>query len=241
MTATARQLFFSPHPDDIALGCFASLVRVPPGVPRALVTVFSQSCWEFVLPVDPTRAFAVTSRRMEEDLRFARAHGADWVPLGLRDTSLRLPPGAQDRYPSQRDPLRPAVEAALRPLLEAESPEAVCHVPLGISGHVDHLLVRDTVLALRGGTRGVVFYEDLPYCERHSEAEIAAFVRELEPGLSPCLLDLTREWPAKLDALRMYGSQMEPQTIPAVERHARRLGAERGLAERVWTGGRECE
>jgi LmbE family N-acetylglucosaminyl deacetylase len=235
---TARHLFFSPHPDDIALGCFASLVRVPPDVPRTLVTVFSQSCWEFILPVDSTRAFAVTTRRLEEDLRFARAHGADWVPLGLRDTSLRLPPGAEDRYPSEKDALRPAVEAALRPLLEAEA-GAVCHVPLGISGHVDHLLVRDAVLALRGGARDVVFYEDLPYCERHGEAEISAFVRGLGLGLSPCLLDLTRDWPAKLRALGMYASQMEPKTIPAVERHARRLGAERGVAERVWKVVRE--
>ncbi len=230
----ARHLFFSPHPDDIALACFASLVRVPPGEPRAIVTVFSQSCWEFVLPVVPQRAFAVSTRRLEEDLRFARAHGADWVPLGFRDTSLRLPPGAEDRYPSARDPLRPEVEAALRPLLDDE---AVCHVPLGISGHVDHLLVRDAVLALRGGPRGLVFYEDLPYCERHSEEEIAAFARGL--GLSPCLLDVTREWPAKLRALRLYESQMEPATIPAVERHARRLGAGQGLAERVWKVVRE--
>lgn len=234
-----RHLFFSPHPDDIALGCFASLLRVPPGEPRAIITVFSQSCWEFVLPVVPQRALAVSTRRLEEDLRFARAHGADWVPLGFRDTSLRLPPGAEDRSPSDRDPLRFSVEAALRPLLEDGAPEAVCHVPLGISGHVDHLLVRDTVLALRGGPRNIVFYEDLPYCERHGEAEISAFVHGLGLELSPCLLDLTRDWPAKLRALRMYESQMEPATIPAVERHARRLGAGQGMAERVWKGGRQ--
>ncbi|HYO71275.1 MAG TPA: PIG-L family deacetylase, partial [Archangium sp.] len=180
-----RQLFFSPHPDDIALAAFASLLRVPPGVPPAVISVFTQSCWEFVLPVDRTRALAVTSRRLEEDLRFARASGADLVHLGFRDTSLRLSPGVEDRRPSAEDPLFPAVQVALREVLENEAPDAVCHVPLGISGHVDHLMVRDAVLVLRGGARGVVFYEDLPYCEQYTEEEIAAFVRALGLELAP--------------------------------------------------------
>jgi deacetylase len=229
-----RQLFFSPHPDDIALAAFASLLRVSPGGPRALISVFTQSCWEFVLPVDRTRALAVTSRRLEEDLRFARFCGADLVHLGFRDTSLRLSPGVEDRRPSAADPLFPAVGAALRSLLENEAPDVVCHVPLGISGHVDHLMVRDAVLALRGDARGVVFYEDLPYCERHTEEEIAAFVRALGLGLAPHLLELGAEWPAKVKAMRLYESQLEAKTIPAIERYARRLGAGRGMAERVW-------
>lgn len=229
-----RQLFFSPHPDDIALSAFASMLRVPPGVPWALISVFTQSCWEFVLPVDRTRAFAVTSRRLEEDLCFARAWGASLVHLGFRDTSLRLSPGVEDRRPSAADPLFPAVQAALRDVLENEAPDVVCHVPLGISGHVDHLMVRDSILALRGGARGVVFYEDLPYCEQYTEEEIAAYVRALGLGLAPHLLDLGAEWPAKVKAMRLYESQLEAKTIPVIERYARRLGAGRGMAERVW-------
>jgi deacetylase len=235
MSRAPRHVFFSPHPDDIAFSAFASLVRVPAGVPRALVTVFSQSCWSFCSPVEPGQALAVSARRLEEDMRFARAQGVALVHLGLRDTSLRgLPAGGEYRRSAEEDPLYPALVAELRQVLEGEGPEAVCHVPLGLGGHVDHLLVRDAVLALRGGARGVSFYEDLPYAEGYGEEEIAGHARSLRVGapLEPCVLEL--DWPGKLEALRMYESQLEASTLPRIERHARRVAASRSLAERVW-------
>lgn len=227
-----EHVFFSPHPDDVALGAYASLLGVPRGVVPTLVTVFSQSCWEFVLPVDPSRAMAVTSLRMGEDRRFARAHGADLVHLGFRDTSLRAPPGAPAEPEEARAALAARVRLALEEVLLNVSPDAVCYVPLGISSHVDHLMVRDAVRALRGG-RNVVFYEDLPYSAHHPEDEIVDYAWAL--GLSPRCVDMTSLWSAKVRGLSFYASQLEPQTLPAVEAHARRLGAGRGLCERVWT------
>lgn len=235
MSRASRHVFFSPHPDDIAYSAFASLARVPAGEPRTLVTVFSRSCWSFRAPVEPGQALAVSARRLEEDLRFARAQGAALVPLGFRDTSLRgLPEGGEYRRSAAEDPLYPALVAELRQVLEGEGPGVVCHVPLGLGGHVDHLLVRDAVLALRGGARGVSFYEDLPYAEACGEEEIAAHVRSLRVGapLEPCVLEL--DWAAKVEALRMYESQLEASTVPRLERHARRVASGRGLAERVW-------
>ncbi|RKH64372.1 PIG-L deacetylase family protein [Corallococcus aberystwythensis] len=227
-----EHVFFSPHPDDVALGAYASLLGVPRGIVPTLVTVFSQSCWEFVLPVDPSRAMAVTSLRMGEDRRFARAHGADLVHLGFRDTSLRAPPGGPAEPEAAREALAARVRLALGEVLASVSEEALLYVPLGISSHVDHLLVRDAVRALRG-ERGVVYYEDLPYSAHHPEDEIVDYAWAL--GLSPRCLDMTTLWSAKLRGLSFYASQLEPQTLPAVEAHARRLGAGRGLAERVWT------
>ncbi|WP_186002035.1 PIG-L deacetylase family protein [Corallococcus sp. Z5C101001] len=227
-----EHVFFSPHPDDVALGAYASLLGVPRGVVPTLVTVFSQSCWEFELPVDPSRALQVSSLRMGEDRRFARAHGADLVHLGFRDTSLRSPPGGAPEPEEALAALATRLRLALEEVLACVSPEAVCYVPLGISSHVDHLLVRDAVRALRGD-RGVVYYEDLPYSAHPPEDEIVDYAWAL--GLSPRCLDVTALWPAKLRGLSFYASQLEPLTLPAVEAHARRLGAGRGLCERVWT------
>ncbi|MBN8232752.1 PIG-L family deacetylase [Corallococcus macrosporus] len=225
-------VFFSPHPDDVALGAYASLLAVPRGIVPTLVTVFSQSCWEFVLPVQPARAMAVTSLRMGEDRRFARAHGADLVHLGFRDTSLRSPPGGPSEPEEARAALAGRVRLALEEVLASVSDDAICYVPLGISSHADHLMVRDAVRSLRG-ERGVVYYEDLPYSAHHPEDEIVDYAWAL--GLSPRCLDMTAQWPAKLRGLSFYASQLEPQTLPALESHARRLGAGRGLCERVWT------
>ncbi|RKH99343.1 hypothetical protein D7Y27_07110 [Corallococcus sp. AB004] len=227
-----EHVFFSPHPDDVALGAYASLLDVPRGIVPTLVTVFSQSCWEFVLPVDPSRAMAVTSLRMGEDRRFARAHGLDLVHLGFRDTSLRAPPGGPVESEEARSALASRVLLALDEVLASVSQDAVCYVPLGISSHADHLMVRDAVRALRG-ERNVVYYEDLPYSAHHPEDEIVDYAWAL--GLSPRCLDVTTLWSAKLRGLSFYASQLEPQTLPAVESHARRLGAGRGMAERVWT------
>jgi deacetylase len=227
-----EHVFFSPHPDDVALGAYASLMAVPRGIVPTLVTVFSQSCWEFVLPVDPSRALAVTSLRMGEDRRFARAHGADLVHLGFQDTSLRAPPGGPPEPREVQAALATRVRLALSEVLSFVSDDAVCYVPLGISHHADHLMVRDAVRALKGG-RDVVYYEDLPYSAHHPEDEIVDYAWAL--GLSPRCLDLTRLWPAKQRGLSFYASQLEPQTLPSVEAHARRLGGGRGLCERVWT------
>ncbi|RKH12256.1 hypothetical protein D7V97_09040 [Corallococcus sp. CA053C] len=228
-----EHLFFSPHPDDVALGAYASLLSVPRDVVPTLVTVFSQSCWEFVLPVDPARALAVTSLRMGEDRRFARAHGANLVHLGFRDTSLRAPPGGPPESEEARATLAVRVREALRDTLAHVSDDAVCYVPLGISSHADHLLVRDAVRALRGDRGRVVYYEDLPYSAHHPDDEIVDYAWAL--GLSPRCLDMTALWSAKLRGLSFYASQLEPRTLPAVEAHARRLGAGRKLCERVWT------
>lgn len=241
MRRARRHLFLSPHPDDIAFSAFASLVRVPPGETRTLVTVFSRSCYTYAAPGVREEALTISSRRMEEDSRFARAHGAEWVPLGFADSSLRpLRAGEEYRRASGEEPLYPSVLAKLRGLLEAAGPEAVCHVPLGISQHVDHLMVRDAVLALRGGPQGLVFHEDLPYAERHTEEQVRDFVHALgvEPPLESERVELTRSWDAKRRAVRMYESQLEPDTLERLERHARRVASGGGLAERVWKAGR---
>ncbi|RYZ41045.1 MAG: hypothetical protein EOO71_13605 [Myxococcaceae bacterium] len=228
-----EHVFFSPHPDDVALGAYASLLGVPRGVVPTLVTVFSQSCWEFVLPVEPARTLAVTSLRMGEDRRFARAHGADLVHLGFRDTSLRSPPGGPQEPEEATAALAVRVREALGEVLAHVSDDAVCYVPLGISSHVDHLLVRDAVRALRGDRGRIVYYEDLPYSAHHPDDEIVDYAWAL--GLTPRCLDLTELWPAKLRGLSFYASQLEAATLPAVEAHARRLGTGRKLCERVWT------
>ena len=228
-----EHIFFSPHPDDVALGAYASLLNVPRDIVPTLVTVFSQSCWEFVLPVDPSRALAVTSLRMGEDRRFARAHGANLVHLGFRDTSLRAPPGAPPESEAAQAALAVRVREALGDVLAHASDDAVCYVPLGISSHADHLLVRDAVRALRGNQGRIVYYEDLPYSAHHPDDEIVDYAWAL--GLSPRCLDVTAQWSAKLRGLSFYASQLEPRTLPAVEAHARRLGAGRKLCERVWT------
>lgn len=237
MAQVQKHLFISPHPDDIAFSAFASLTLVPQNKQREVVTVFSQSCWTFTSEIDPKRARYVTAQRRAEDERFAWSQNALIRRLGFKDTSLRgLSEGEEYRRLPPGDPLYRSVTEALARVLEDQDGRAICYVPLGVSHHLDHLMVRDAVLSLRSGPHDVVFYEDLPYCENYSEQYIREFVRALSPELplAPKLSDLTSHWPEKIAAVRLYESQLEAGTIESLERYAARVAGEGRLAERVW-------
>ena len=234
MSMATEHVFLAPHPDDISFSAYGSLMRLWAGAPRLLITVFSTSCWTFLTAPRRENWREVTARRLEEDTAFAAACGCRHLSLGLRDTSLRDYRGGREYVTRPaKDPASLEAEEVLRAALADVPERAVLYVPLGISHHLDHLIVRDAARRLRPGGP-LVFYEDLPYVEGKTEGEIVAFARSFDAGLEPRKIDLGTLWTGKVRGMEFYASQLEPQTIGLITAYADRIGEDGGKAERTW-------
>jgi LmbE family N-acetylglucosaminyl deacetylase len=225
------QLFFSPHPDDIAYSAFGSLWPAAPHEPF-LITVFSQSCWTFRSPIDSALRFHVTAARREEDIRFAAFCGARLAHLGYPDSSLRCGIAGSEyaRRPAE-DPLFGEVRSAIAEIVRA-APGATLHAPLGTSRHVDHLMVRDAILDV-AARHPIVLFEDLPYSDAWTDEEIRTHAASIGAPVA-LVTDITSIWPAKVHAIGLYESQLEADTIERIRHHALRVGSHRARCERNW-------
>lgn len=161
--------------------------------------------------------------RRAEDREVLEGLGVDWLHLGLVDGLFRrkprpagerlswvprVLPEATHVYPTYRlhivrgriSPYDASTLACARAFLKelASRPGTVLLAPLGVGGHVDHVLVR-TAAALSG--EPVVYYSDFPYNQRHRPDP--GFLRR--NALVP--VTWSRELATKVTLVRAYRSQ----------------------------------
>ena len=242
-----RVLFLSPHFDDVAFSCGATLHALArAGCDVTLCTVFTRS-------IPHPRGFALACQldkglgpevdylalRRAEDDAAAAALGA------TRVIRLELPEAPHRGYESAaalfgdyvaRDPVAEELPALLAPLLAACD---LAFVPQGLGSHVDHRRVRDAVAAFareRGSSAAVnaCWYRDLPYALRHAAAPPVAGIASLpEHVLEVSDASLA----AKLDACACYVTQVPFQFggVPEMRRSLR--GFARREAERLGRAG----
>ncbi|MEA2315365.1 MAG: hypothetical protein QOI03_2057 [Solirubrobacteraceae bacterium] len=140
----------SPHLDDAVLSCWhllsgtedVSVVNVFAGVPRNP----EASGWWDALTGAPDAATRV-AERLDEDRRALAHAGREATNLQFVDAQYR-----------RRSPSRTALARAI----EVRA-TGVVYAPAGVSGHPDHLLVRDCALALRRRGTQVLLYADMPH------------------------------------------------------------------------------
>lgn len=84
--------------------------------------------------------------------------------------------------------------------------------PLALGNHPDHLIVKDLLKMPHA-----IFYEDIPYALRLPEIA--------PPGMTPQIIE--GDWSKKLQAMKIYKSQIETGHIRTIEDYYRRLGGER--------------
>jgi LmbE family N-acetylglucosaminyl deacetylase len=184
---TSRWIVLSPHLDDGVLSCGNLLLGLAErGVTPTVATFFTESSTPltasgraFVRQCGATSAAELFAERREEDAEAVAACGAIALHAGLPDALFRrrrgvpaLVPELAHVYPtwtyhlsrgvvSPADPAVATVDRLLAQLLaEPSDLPTVLLAPMGIGGHVDHVLVRDA--AQRSGAR-VVSYADVPY------------------------------------------------------------------------------
>lgn len=196
--------------------------------------------------------------RRAEDERFAWFMEVALVDLGLPDASFRGYADEDELLGPPRTDDEAPVALLRREILRLE-PQQV-YVPLGIGGHVDHVLCRDAALAILGEPRGWVmpgpdlagllsFYEDFPYAwwhDFHGQADLPAAMSDLPVGtaLEARYADISDVLERKAAGVAVYGTQVprlfgdEQRMFDDVAGYARRVafagGVGTGSAERYW-------
>jgi LmbE family N-acetylglucosaminyl deacetylase len=250
-----RCLFLSPHLDDAVLSCgglISRLTRV--GHQVVILTVFAGSS-----PVPEFSAaarqlhglcgypdeLAVDVRRRED--RAALEHlGAKGEHLDFPECLYRCDSHGLPLYPTL-DSIFPETPSEPR-LLEELSRSLARRVgelgpgrvflPLAIGRHVDHTLVRNAVDEERvrhaGALAHIVYWEDFPYAARGRVPPPTTGLRQIVVPTAPT------EWRLKLNAVRMYESQVRLiwRSAADMERELRRYST--GIdgvkpVERYWT------
>ncbi|MFO1430070.1 MAG: PIG-L family deacetylase [Candidatus Competibacteraceae bacterium] len=229
--------FFSPHPDDIAFSAMGSLLQIPNSVQKILVTVFSQSCWTFLKAPQVDQWQEVTALRAKEDQQFADRFGFGYVNLSLSDSSLRYSHGQEYMIIPTDDPVFQEAMNHAEQLMAQLPDDTFYYIPLGIGGHVDHLIVRTMITKLCSNIDRLQFYEDLPYAYHHSDTEIKAIAKSIDNHLEAQLIDMEKFWSEKTRSIHIYSSQLEPHTYQRIEAYASRIGTNGRKAERFWSVG----
>ena len=230
-------VFISPHPDDAALSCGGRIARLRDrGELVAIVTVFSgagapgtavSGYQRAALGIRGAAADAdeifrdgstIAAARRAEDARYAGFVGAAITWLDLPDAVYR---GYESDAQLLSDPLpdeRPPVDVLRRALgtlgdlaQAAGAGERVqVHAPLGVGGHVDHVLCRDAAIALLPRYPDLFLYEDVPY------AGLSGFTGwEAAPGpegsrLAATYTDVSAVLERKVDGALLYATQVGP-------------------------------
>lgn len=236
------RVFISPHPDDIAYSCFASLVN-PPADPKStlIITVFNLSLTALDGFGESRSAEEITQVRRKEDLLFASTIGCNLQFLEFPDTSIRF----AKQYPveriSRKDKTFSNVKKSLSDIIVPLLGKVPIYVPLGIGGHPDHCIVRDAVKDIihespvQHSPNFLLFYEDLPYATKFAEPAIKDFaVKAIASTARSFSIDLKGLWKKKKAAVKIYESQLKPRVLPALTKHARQVGSEYSEAERLW-------
>jgi LmbE family N-acetylglucosaminyl deacetylase len=227
-----RAAILSPHPDDAAFSvggllhrrCFSS---------ATIVTIFGKTNFLGVAGFQ-SEWHEATGTRKREDEAFARLVGATLIYRCHPEAALRVAPCEDVIFNPATDPLcPPGLADDLAEILVEKTPDLIL-APLGLGGHIDHLLVRSIAPCLAetcGAALG--YYEDLPYAGRIPLPKILGLVSEVNSELAPIKVNLAGSLQSKLKSLSVYQTQTVPATVDVIRQHAMNLCPLDG-AERLW-------
>ena len=223
--ATPQIQIISPHQDDAAFSLGSVLAELSRcGISVMIVNCLTVSGYAPFSALKTPRA--VSRLRHCEDVEFAGRLGANTsiIDLGCLDAPLRLGTACEHVCGLRPafDPARRNLSRKLRDVLGA----APAILPLGLGGHVDHVLARDEAL-LAGGSP-LAFYEELPYAYRSADVD-----REARDILSNCGM---QAFPHLCGAT---GAAFKRKLIGAYRSQASSAGLDqitsyRGGTERLW-------
>ena len=167
-------IVMSPHPDDAALSAFSeSQDHANFFLGFHVVNVFSRTAWWRFPDRQGDVAEIQRVREMEEKF-VSRLMRARLKMLDLPEALLRgydMDEVFRPPVPARDAPVEAAIVAAIKELVQLQPGWWL--LPLGVGGHVDHLVVREFSLAALEESvvplESIMFYEDLPYAADVSE------------------------------------------------------------------------
>lgn len=214
-------MIVSPHLDDAVLSLGLLMMDlVQAGVDVTVATLCTQATRRSTTLAPIFNADATgdlhkgMARRREEDLRAAQILQVSTIHGPIADASFRWSTLPEHKTVNTRDFIRapyPQEPSAMHNAIlyfdsqiEEFSPECVA-VPLGLGGHVDHLLARAAAEAaiLKSHIRSVIYYEDMPYAFSES-------LRQPPLRQPPLRQRFTKmdAWSRKVEAINCYESQL---------------------------------
>lgn len=222
-------LLFEPHFDDAAYslsGLILSGVIDP--MEAELVTVFTQST--FAPYANVKTIDEISALRAIESASFCQQLKLKNSTLGFSEAPIRgysLDAIFDENYKSNLEQnLKDNLLKEMGRLKKQFQPSRI-FCPLGISGHIDHFIVREC--AEETFENQLFYYEDLPYAGEISSAEYQAWIDALTIDLIP----LKNEWNSflkeRIRLLKTYQSQVADKDIQAVINYT-----ERNVFERYW-------
>jgi LmbE family N-acetylglucosaminyl deacetylase len=221
-------LFISPHLDDAALSCGGLIKRLtksghpvlvatvftsdlPQGLPMSWLARRNQMAWGAgMLPF---------ASRRDEDVNAMKTLEADHIHLGLLDAMYRMDAGNNSYYVKNTVgvPVVPIDMENCRKLLTAKFQEiqsrygdGVLRVfcPMGLGGHVDHMIVRNVVESFWKPDE-IVYYEDYPYAGKARAIEKWNDSESTPRPWKSFVVKLTSdEISARIDSVAQYASQL---------------------------------
>jgi LmbE family N-acetylglucosaminyl deacetylase len=167
-----RAVVLSPHPDDAVFSCTGLIAALKDRLP---FTVMTLACG---MPDAEAHAAKVKQRRTEDSKALGML-GVNHLQVGFLDAPFRQDASGRFLYRGRvtEDLGLDAGDGEhvkrlisfLRSVILGQG-KTLLVSPLGIGGHVDHILARNVACALLGAsTRGdlqLLFYEDFPYVSR---------------------------------------------------------------------------
>ena len=171
-------LVLSPHLDDAVLSCGGWMAQTVEGGER--VRVYNLFCAHYRGPLSPAASELhtswgnpadITALRVAEDRRALAALGAGAIYGDVRDLIYRQDASGAWLYPAMDDIMgtrKPQDDVLVGHYIEKVTKlftkeEVEIYAPLGIGGHIDHLLAFDLGMRLQESGYTMRFYEDLPY------------------------------------------------------------------------------
>lgn len=178
----------------------------------------------------------VTALRRREDATWQRQFGSGLtvVDLNMKDAPLRLHCSAEEVYGLTIN-AEDKWLLKIRKVIEAQNPEALL-LPLGLGGHVDHLLVRQAGMPFAQGELSCGFYEDLASAANAAQIEeqVNDLSREFKLALAPAFAadpsDSTEATARKRRAVLRYDSQIDDAEVNRIAT----LCASYEGRERIW-------
>lgn len=230
-----ENVFISPHDDDVPFSIGSALLNgyFAHGI---VITVFSVT--NCTIDDSDNNIERVTELRKNENKSFYNSlNNIKIYYIDRLDAPLRL--GVTDERVFQSvSPESDKVEAEClsAAIMNTLCDEGVIFAPLGLGGHVDHVLVHNAVCSLAQLGYPVIFYEDLPYAARMGASELECRVKNAQRIIGRSLKAIDIQTPmgyqGKRHALAAYKSQIDSHLLDEIMNYGCKYGDR--VVERVW-------
>lgn len=213
-------LVLEPHFDDTAYSMAGLLLSGMVADDVLVVTVFSRS--EFAPYAAISGVDQVSARRLEEHKKFCQKISVMDLALGYDEAPQRgwSMDSIFDHLHSNdaEEDLKQSIMNDLLLLKEKFTPGKV-YAPLGICGHIDHVIVRECAESVFAST--IHFYEDLPYAGEINRSEYNEWIKKLTGALYPAINPDVSRLGHRLEYLKMYSSQVAKKDLASVRNYLR--------------------